>query len=269
MKENNKSDGIKQYTFTASSTPESVILLVHGLGEHAGRYADWATLFNESGVEIRSFDLPGHGLSGGRRGVMPPFDTIYDLIDEFLSVINVERPGTPVFIYGHSLGGCIVLDYLIKRKPSVRGAIVTSPWIRLTAAPSKIKVASVKLLRHILPDLTSSSGLNSGHLSHNEAVCKEYANDPLVHDRISLRLFTEAENAAADIIKNAHTIELPLLIIHGRGDLITSPAGSVEVASSAPSALLKLWDDGYHELHNEPIREDHFSLIREWIETLI
>jgi alpha-beta hydrolase superfamily lysophospholipase len=200
---------------------------------------------------------------------MPPFDTIYDLIDRFLSAISTERPGTPVFIYGHSLGGCIVLDYLIKRKPSVRGAIVTSPWIILTAAPSAIKVAAVKILRSIFPDLTTSSGLNSGYLSHNEAVCEEYVNDPLVHDRISLRLFTEAESAAADIIINAGTIELPLLIVHGRGDLITSPAGSVEVASSAPSALIKLWDDGYHELHNEPIKEDHFSLIKEWIETLI
>jgi len=269
MTESDKFKGIKQYTFTASSAPESVILLVHGLGEHAGRYADWAARFNESGIEIRSFDLPGHGLSDGKRGVMPPLDSIYDLIDKFLCVIRTERPGIPVFIYGHSLGGCIVLDYLIKHKPSVRGAIVTSPWITLTAAPSKIKVATVKILRHILPDLTSSSGLNSGYLSHNEDVCKEYANDPLVHDRISLRLFTEAESAAADIIKNAHTIELPLLVVHGRGDLITSPAGSVEVASLAPSALLKLWDDGYHELHNEPIKDDHFSLIREWIETLI
>lgn len=261
--------GIKHYTFKTSSAPEAVILLIHGLGEHAGRYTEWAAGFNEAGIEVRSFDLPGHGLSGGKRGVVPPFERLFDTIDSQLSRISSEKPGVPLFIYGHSLGGTIVLDYLIRRKPPVRGAIVTSPWIKLTVAPSKIKVATVKLLKQFLPDITSSSGLNSAHLSHDKAVCDAYANDPLVHDRISLRLFTETEKAADEILENANRIELPLLIVHGRGDMITSPAGSTDVASSAPAAILKLWDDGYHELHNEPFKEDHFTLIREWIETLI
>jgi acylglycerol lipase len=264
-----KQTGIRQYTFKASSDPEAVILLVHGLGEHAGRYTGWAKKFNESGIEIRSFDLPGHGLSDGKRGVMPSFDSVFDTIDKQLSVIRTDMPDMPMFIYGHSLGGCIVLDYLIKRRPSLNGAIVTSPWIKLINAPPKVKVAMVKALNHIFPDMTSSSGLNSAHISHDEDVCQAYVNDPLIHDRISLHLFTEAEKAAADILKNSGTIEMPLLLVHGRGDLITSPAGSIEVASSAPSAILKLWDDGYHELHNEPIKEDHFTLIREWIDTLI
>jgi alpha-beta hydrolase superfamily lysophospholipase len=269
MKNTEKLSGIKEYIFTADSSPEAVILLVHGLGEYAGRYTEWARRFTDTGIEMRLFDLPGHGLSEGKRGVVPCFEEIYDILDGILAKISEEKPEIPLFLYGHSLGGGLVLDYLIRHRPSVSGAIITSPWIKLTSAPPGFKVAMVKALKNVFPDLTSSSGLNPAYLSHDPAVCREYVDDPLVHDRISLRLFSEAVKASDNIIKNASEIDVPLLLIHGRDDMITSPSGTMEVASSAPSALLKLWDDCFHELHNEPIKEDHFTFIKEWIETII
>lgn len=260
---------IKDYRHDAVFAPEAVILLIHGLGEHAGRYNEWAKRFTDSGVSLRLFDLPGHGLSGGKRGVMPEFERIYDIIEGELASMKKENPGVPLFLYGHSLGGAIVLSYLVRRKPEVSGAIVTSPWVKLSMQPSGVKVTLSRFLNKLMPDITLASGLDSNYLSHDTDVIKAYNNDPLVHGLISPRLFCEVEKAASDILNHSASIEMPLLLVHGRDDMITSPSGSIEVASGAAKAILKLWEGGYHELHNEPVKDDHFNFIREWMDTVI
>jgi len=260
---------IKHYRYDTASAPEAMMLLIHGLGEHAGRYSDWAKRFTDSGVGLRMFDLPGHGLSEGKRGVMPCYEKLYDMIDSELALIKNEYPGVPLFLYGHSLGGNIVLGFIVRRRPVINGAIVTSPWVRLSKQPSTIKKILSALLYIIMPDIPVSSGLDSSFISHESQVVKDYNEDPLVHGLISPRLFHEAGKAASDILNNGETIDLPLLLVHGRDDMITASSGSVEVASLVPRAILKLWDGGYHELHNEPLKEDHFALIREWMDTVI
>jgi alpha-beta hydrolase superfamily lysophospholipase len=257
------------YRFDAAGTPKAVVLLVHGFGEHSGRYSDWAAKFNEKGVSVRAFDLPGHGLSDGRRGVMPPFEVLYDTIDIILEDIAKEFPGIPRLIYGHSLGGGIVLDYLIRRKPSLAGAIATSPWIKLAFEPSKAKQLLASVASRIMPGMTQSSGLKTEDLSRDPMVVEAYRNDPLVHGIISGGIFGSISGAAKEILIRASEIKLPLLLVHGRNDMITSAAATMEVAAAAPAATLKLWDGGYHELHNDLIREEHFEFIIEWIDTLL
>jgi alpha-beta hydrolase superfamily lysophospholipase len=257
------------YKFDTEATPKAVILLVHGFGEHSGRYSDWATKFNEQGISLRAFDLPGHGLSGGRRGVMPPFDVIFDSIDIILKDIAAELPGIPQLIYGHSLGGGIVLDYLIRRKPSLTGAIATSPWINLAFEPPKAKQLLASVASRIMPGMTQSSGLKTEYLSRDPAVVEAYRTDPLVHGIISAGIFGSITSAAKEILSRASEITLPLLLVHGRNDMITSAAATMEVAAAAPGATLKLWDGGYHELHNDLLREEHFEFIIEWIDTLL
>ena len=121
-------------------------------------------------------------------------------------------PGVPVFIYGHSLGGGIVLDYLIRRNPKIKGAIVTSPWLKLSFEPPKIKVAMAAIMRFILPGLIQPSGLNVSYISHDPAVVEKYKNDPLVHGKISVSLFHGAMSAAkysldhASDAKGAYTV---------------------------------------------------------------
>ena len=257
------------YKFDAAGTPKAVILLVHGFGEHSGRYRDWATKFNEKGVSMRAFDLPGHGQSEGRRGVMPPFEALFDTIDIILKDIAAELPGIPQLIYGHSLGGGIVLDYLIRRKPSLAGAIATSPWIKLAFEPPKAKQLLASIASRIMPGMTQSSGLKTEDLSRDPKVVEAYRNDPLVHGMISGEIFGSITDAGKEIIGRASEITLPLLLVHGRSDRITSAAATMEVAAAAPGATLKLWDGGYHELHNDLLREDHFEFIIEWIDTLL
>jgi len=257
------------YRFDAAGTPKAVILLIHGFGEHSERYRDWAAKFNEKGISMRAFDLPGHGQSEGRRGVMPPFDIIFDTVDIMFKEIAAELPDVPQLIYGHSLGGGIVLDYLIRRKPSLAGAIATSPWIKLAFEPPTVKQLLASVASRIMPGMTQSSGLITEYLSRDPKVVEAYRKDPLVHGIISAGIFGSITSAAKEILSRASEITLPLLLVHGRSDMITSAAATMEVAAAAPGATLKLWDGGYHELHNDLLREDHFEFIIEWIDTLI
>jgi alpha-beta hydrolase superfamily lysophospholipase len=254
------------YKFDTAGTPKAVILLVHGFGEHSGRYRDWATKFNETGVSVRVFDLPGHGQSEGRRGVMPPFDVLYDTIDIILKDIAAELPGIPQLIYGNSLGGGIVLDYLIRRKPFLTGAIATSPWIKLAFEPPKAKQLLDFAAGRIMPGMTQSSGLRTEYLSRDPKVVKPTG--PItVHGIISgnIRVNNKCRKKCSAVLE----ITLPLLLVHGKNDMITSAAATMEVAAAVPGATLKLWDGGYHELHNDLLREDHFEFIIEWIDTLL
>ncbi|MRR21078.1 alpha/beta hydrolase [bacterium] len=257
------------YRFDASGDPRALIVLVHGLGEHAGRYAGWAARFNEKGVTLLAFDLPGHGRTPGRWGVMPSPEKVYDTIDEIIREAKGTFQGVPLFLYGHSLGGGIVLNYLIRRKPSVTGAIVTSPWVILSETPPAVKVFLAKVAGTLMPGMTQSSGLKTEYLSRDPEVVNAYRHDPLVHGQISAGLYLWMTGAAEETLARAGEIAIPLLLAHGRNDMITSPSGSVEVAGLAPRATLKLWDEGYHELHNEPLKEEHFEFITEWMDTLL
>jgi alpha-beta hydrolase superfamily lysophospholipase len=257
------------YNFDAQGEARAAILLVHGLGEHAGRYADWAGRFNERGVTWLSFDLPGHGRSEGRWGVIPSPEKVYDTIDIILEEMKEAYQGVPLFLYGHSLGGGIVLNYLIKRRPAVTGAIVTSPWLILSETPPAIKMLLANVAGSLMPGMTQPSGLKTEYLSRDPEVVRAYCNDPLVHGLISAGLYRWMTIAAEETMTRASEINVPLLLAHGRDDMITSPSGSVRIAGSAPKATLKLWDGGYHELHNDPLQEEHFDFITEWMDTLL
>lgn len=257
------------YAFNAAGAPKALILLVHGLGEHIGRYESWAARFNERGVTLHGFDLPGHGHSGGKRGVITSPEKVYDTIDIITRNLATEFPGVPLFLYGHSLGGGLVLNYIIRRRPAVRGTIITSPWIILAVTPSRPKALLASIGRKLMPGMTQPSGLMSEYLSRDPEVVKAYNADPLVHTHISAGLYGWMTDAATETLRRAGEISMPILLAHGRDDQITSPSGSVQVAEAAPQATLKLWDGGYHELHNDLLKEDHFEFITEWIDTLL
>ena len=249
--------------------PGAFIIFVHGLGEHVRRYESWSSMFNTRGIGFAGVDLPGHGLSGGARGNIRDFSQTAEMTDIMYENISKTFPGKPVFLYGHSLGGGIVLDYLIRRTHGFRGAIVTSPWLRLAFEPSRFKLALAAFMRHILPGLAQPSGLVVEHLSHDPGVVEKYKTDPLVHDRISVSLFNSAMAAAASSLSRADEVKIPLLIMHGSDDMICSPEGSREFASRAETSELRIWEGGYHELHNEPFREEVFTFIMSWMEKVM
>jgi len=245
------------------------IVFVHGLGEHINRYTEWAESFNRERIGFTGLDLPGHGISDGRRGHIRSFSLTDDMLDILLKHIKSTFPEAPVFIYGHSLGGGIVLDYLLRKKPEVKGAIVTSPWLKLSIEPDKFKLTLVSVMKRITPGLVQPSGLVQENLSQDQDVINRYNSDPLVHDKISVSLAYNAMKAASHSLSHSQELEVPLLLMHGSKDLICSPEGSSGFAAGTKRAELKIWDGGYHELHNEPFKNDVFEYIISWITRIL
>jgi alpha-beta hydrolase superfamily lysophospholipase len=187
------------------------------------------------------------------------------MIDILIGNVRKTFPGIPVLFYGHSLGGTIVIDYLLRRKPDIKGAVVTSPWLKLSFEPEKYKVILASVVKYVLPGLIQPAGLVPEHISSDTNVVKEYISDPLVHDYISVGLFNSATIAAKRSLENASALHVPMLLLHGSADKICSPDGSREFASAAAMSELKIWDGGYHELHNEPFKKEVLDYILSWI----
>ena len=244
---------------------KAVIILVHGIGEHIQRYVYWADLFKKEGIGFAGVDLPGHGRSEGIRGNIKSYTQLGEMIDILLSSCRKTFPGVPIFLYGQSLGGGIVLDYILRKNPEIRGAIVSGPLLRLGFEPPKSKIILASIMKNILPGLIQPTGLDANHLSHDEAVVEKYKKDPLVHGKISVSLFHGSMMAAKYSLLHASELNIPTLILHGSDDKLTSPEGSREFAGKTGMAELKIWDGGYHELHNEPFNNEVFAFILNWI----
>lgn len=245
--------------------PRAYIIFVHGVGEHIQRYRSWIEKFTKNGLGFVGLDLPGHGLSDGKKGHIRSYRLTDEMIDTLLGEVKKSYPGIPVFLYGHSLGGGIVLDYLVRKNPGFIGGIVTSPWLKLSFEPDKSKVRLAVVINNIFPSLVQKSGLVVEHISHDSDVVEAYRNDPLVHDKISVGLFCSALSAATNALRNAGQLKVPLLLLHGSDDQICSPEGSREFASANGLVEFMLWNGGYHELHNEPFRDEVFRHILSWI----
>ena len=243
----------------------AMIILVHGLGDHTGRYSGWVERFSAEGIGVTGLDLPGHGKSDGPRGVIRNYGQTNEMLDSLLKEYVMTFPGIPVFLYGHSLGGGIVLKYILERNPVINGAIISSPWLRLSFEPKKYKVILARIMSAVYPGFVQPSGLVIEHMSQDKEVVEAYRKDPLAHDKISAGLYASAIAAARYAFDNIHSLRVPMLMMHGSGDLLTSPEGSIELASGSDLIELKIWDGGFHELHNEPFREDVFNYIVSWI----
>ncbi len=243
----------------------AIVILVHGHGEHILRYGHWADLFISRNIAFTGVDLPGHGRTEGKRGHIKKYSLLFEMIGILISESKKTFPGIPVFLYGHSLGGAIVLDYLLEINPGIKGAIVTSPALRLAFEPDKIKVKVASIMKYILPGFIQSYQLQADFLSHDREVVENYRNDPLVHGKISVNFFNGFMNSAKYSLSFASDLKTPLLLIHGSDDKICSPSGSIEFAEKAGLAELKIWEGGFHELHNEPFKEEVFEFIMEWI----
>lgn len=262
------SDHVQLYAqqWAPDRDPVAVVCLVHGLGEHSGRYRHVAGHFNEAGWAVITFDLRGHGKSGGQRGHTPSFNSYMTDIDLLMQEASRRYPGKPQVIYGHSLGGLLVLNYVERRKPGVAAAVATSPGLVTSLQDQKLMVFMARFLGKLIPTGTISSGLDANGLSHDRAVIDEYKRDPLVHDKTTFRLGRELLNSVDYAFAHAHEFPVPLLLIHGEKDPIAFASGSEKFAALAPDVTtLTICPDLYHELHNELCKEDILRDIVQWI----
>lgn len=250
--------------------PRAVIALVHGQGEHIGRYAHMADWYNRHDIAVLGFDHQGYGRSGGKRGHVKNLDALLDDIGQLLDETRRRYPGTPLFLYGHSMGGGLVLNYVTRRDPVLAGVIATGPWIRLAFEAPRLKVVAAKILKKFMPALTLPTGLAVRFISHDPAVVKAYENDPLVHNQLSAAAGLALLEQADWLNTYSGVFSIPVLLMHGGGDKITSPAATRQFfARVAGEVTHREWPDLYHEIHNEKEQNDVFEFTLAWIEKVL
>ena len=252
-----------------SNRPKALLTLIHGLGEHTGRYLHVGKTMTDAGYALVGFDLRGHGKSGGARGHFPSLSAIMQDTRQFSKFLVQRYPDIPHFLYGHSLGGLLSLAYALQYPTGLNGVIVTGAALRSSLQEQKNKIAMVNLLGSFLPNITVPSGLDATMISRDADVVKKYINDPLVHDKASLGFGKAALKAIEQCFAHAKEFNPPLLIMHGTDDKLNYPSGSEDFAKLAEpdhDVTLKLWDGLYHEIHNEPEKAAVFKLMTEWIE---
>lgn len=245
---------------------KAVVFLIHGFGEHSSRYDFWTEKFVASGYSFFSYDLRGHGNSSGKRGYAPSFEAYLKDIDFILEKVFSLYPNTPVFLYGHSFGGNLAANYLIRNIKPLKGLILTSPWFKLTEPQPVIKMAFAKLLKRILPGLVIKSGLKPEYISRDLRVVHNYKSDPLIHDKIGVRLGLEIMQYGMIASRSVYKINLPVLIMHGSDDRITDCKASAEFVQNASKRVTHVeWEGCYHELHNDLDQEKVFDTIIAWL----
>jgi alpha-beta hydrolase superfamily lysophospholipase len=247
--------------------PKAVVCLVHGLGEHTSRYAHVAEALGKDGFVLFGADLRGHGRSGGTRGHISSIEDFMQDIDIVLEQARAHYPGLPIFLYGHSLGGIQVLYYGLTHKPNVKGVIATSSGLHTALEQQKLKIMMAKVLGALIPNTSIASGLDPKTISRDEKVVQAYINDPLVHDKISLGFGKIMVGITSWTLAHAGEFSLPLLLLHGKADVLAFPSSSTEFAAPLKEkCTLVLWDDAYHELHNEPEKEEVFKTMTLWMD---
>lgn len=260
-------DGLSLYAqeWTVEN-PKAVLALVHGMGEHSGRYAHVAAYLNGIGVSVAAIDHRGHGHSGGKRGHTPNHDQLLSDVGTLLAHARSMAKGSKVFLFGHSMGGNVVLNYALRRKDGADGVIASGPWLRLAFEPPKFEVTLAGIFRNLLPGFTQGTKLDTKAISRDAAVVKAYENDPLVHDRISVSFFLGTYEAGLWALSHAADLKLPLLIYHGTADRLTSHQASAEFARAATTDVTwRAFEGLYHECHNEPEKQQVFDLLGQWI----
>jgi alpha-beta hydrolase superfamily lysophospholipase len=246
---------------------KAIVCLIHGIGDHSGRYQELVSYLVNRNFAVLAIDQMGHGQSEGQRGHAGRYDELLDNIALLIGKAQADDPGLPIFLYGHSWGGNQVLNFALRRRPVLQGVIATSPWLRLGFTPPRWKEWLGRLMSSVYPSLSQPSGLIADHISRDKAVVAAYLSDPLVHNKISASMFVHSHAAGLWALEQAAEFPLPLLLIHGSQDTLTSPQGSQEFAEKNKDKVsFRLFDGMYHETHHEIGKEEVFKTITEWME---
>jgi alpha-beta hydrolase superfamily lysophospholipase len=262
------SDGLQVFgqVWLTEQPPKAGVVIVHGLGEHCGRYEHVAQFFAENGLHTFGFDQRGFGKTCGKRGHTASFQQLME--DISLAIQQAKQTlgaDLPLFLYGHSMGGLEVLYYGLFAESTLAGIIATAPGLDLSNF-SKAKITLAKLGSSLFPKMTIATGLNVEMLSRDPQVVETYRNDPLVHGLTSFRLAESSFTAIQKVLADAARWQKPLLLMHGIEDHIVSINGTDTFYQSVSGDITYIrWEDLYHEVHNEPEKEQVLQKMVDWI----
>ncbi len=264
---------------TAEGTEEThaevrgTVLIVHGYGEHSGRYGHVARAFTEAGLQVFAYDQRGYGRSEGPRAYVRSFDAYLDDLDRVLRTIRPRaREHAPLFLFGHSMGGAVVLLHALERSASltrhgVKGLMLSSPAIEVDPDIAPLLRKAARVIGAFAPWLPVAQS-PEGMISRDPDVVREAETDPLnYHGRVQARLGAELLRACQRVQARQHELEIPFLVFHGTDDAITSPDASRRLYDAARSddKALQLYDGLYHETFNEPERDRVLADLQQWV----
>jgi alpha-beta hydrolase superfamily lysophospholipase len=244
-----------------------VVLIVHGLGEHAGRYDHVAQRLNAWGFAVRGYDQYGHGESAGPRGGLSSELRLLDDLDDLLESTRARMDNrTPLILLGHSMGGLVAARYVSLMRRPIDALVLSSPL--LDPGLSAAQKVLLQTLPRIAPDLRVGNGVNAQYLSHDAEVVRAYVADPLCHDRISGRLARFIAEHSQATVACAARWSMPTLLMYAGADKVVNPAGSRAFASAAPASVVTThaFEDLYHEIFNEADPEPVFAVLQQWLD---
>jgi alpha-beta hydrolase superfamily lysophospholipase len=252
------------------SAPRAGLIVVHGVGEHGGRYANFVDRFVPQGYAVFTLDHAGHGKSSGPRCYVDSFAEFVTTLKIFTDMLRAEHPGLPTFIVGHSMGGLISTLYLIEHQAGNTGAVLSAPAIALSDDVSAFTVALGRILSRVAPK-AGILPIDPSGISRDPAVVQAYRDDPLVFTgKLPARLAAGIVDAMERARRDAPRITLPILILQGTADTIVNPSGAqlLHDRVSSPDRSLRLYQGYYHELYNEPEPERTrvFDDVQSWLE---
>lgn len=237
--------------------------VVHGFGEHQGRYNQMIAQLNAADIAIVTMDLRGHGTSEGKRGVCRDYSLILADVGAQISKAASTFPGLPHYLYGHSMGGGIVLRYVSmpERAKGLSGVIASAPLITLPKPLPKAQELAVRLLRKIAPNATIPMPISGSQVSTLADEQMRYEADTLNHSKLGVGLAIDMVENGDIVLSRAKTIALPILLLHAKDDQLTAASGSKDFADAAPYCDLHLFENCEHEMHHDTARDEVYALM--------
>lgn len=259
---------IYRCTWFPDAAPRAVVVIVHGLAEHSGRYGGVADLLVPRGYGVIGYDHPGHGRTAGRRACFRRFGDLTETLAMVLGQVRTEQPGTPIFLLGHSMGGLIAAARLADGEAGLAGAVLSAPSLMPPGPVPRVKGSVLKLCSALAPGLRVTR-LDAETISRDPAVVSAYRADPLVYTgRISARSTSELLGAMRRLADGAARITLPILILQGGSDRMVDPNGARHLHDHVGSRdkTIKVYDGLYHEVFNDVGRERALADLAEWLD---
>jgi len=265
-----RSESVELYgkLYIPDGSVRALIIIVHGIGQHSGCYDEWAEKFALQSIGVFTFDLRGHGRSSGKRG-HASLNIIKDDLDAIIREMRQKYPDIPIVLFGNSMGGQIALSYAVDKNDGIQAVIASSPWLKLVNPPSLLLVKTAKWASRIVPWLTVRTGIRAEQLSHGGDGTKSTKKDPLLHKRISIKLFSDLYANGEALLRGKNQLDIPFLLMHGTDDTLVSFKASRSFAmrnrKNRKTITLRKWTKMHHDLLNDTGKDMVFRFVIFWL----